>query len=265
VKQLLIALACLLIVALGAGYFYKVRLSRLAAIRQASGENATLQKLFDDARRELIAGKYDTARTAFAHLANEAQNRQPLLNWIRLHRGLAALLRGYSNQARDAFQEVEKAGLYSNKSEDAALARFFVETAHAMSAPQPVPANASASADAKEAQPFALFLYGIKDWQQSDFGNASALLEQFMKTQSAGTFAWINDYKQIAQKYLADFRLYAEWKARPRAVGNAQELTAALAEIRAIQNKMQTRGRLMEVLKEEEAALDRKKAGMPRP
>jgi hypothetical protein len=87
-RRLLIA-ALFLLVALGAGGFYfyqkfqterQIEAERLAKVKATakSGEE-TLQRLYDDARRELIAGKYDAARTTFARLAGEAHGHAQLL------------------------------------------------------------------------------------------------------------------------------------------------------------------------------------------
>ena len=185
--QITVAVVLLILLAGGALYFYKHR-AAMNALQSAKDDNATLQHLYEDARRELIAGKYDSARSAFTRLAGEAQNKQPLLNWIRLHRGLAALLRGYTTQARQAFEELEKAGPFSAKAEDAALARFFVETAHTLTSPDSVAAGATGVPDSKGPQALAIFLFAIKDWQQSDFTNSGALLEQFGATECAGSY-----------------------------------------------------------------------------
>ena len=255
--QITVAVALLILLAGGALYFYKHR-AAMNALQSAKDDNATLQHLYEDARRELIAGKYDSARSAFTRLAGEAQNKQPLLNWIRLHRGLAALLRGYTTQARQAFEELEKAGPFSAKAEDAALARFFVETAHTLTSPDSVAAGATGVPDSKGPQALAIFLFAIKDWQQSDFTNSGAFLEQFGATECAGSYAWINDYKPLAQKYLADYRVYAEWKKQPQQLDNAEHIAAALDRLRAAQSKLQLSGKLKETFKEEEAKLSQK-------
>jgi eukaryotic-like serine/threonine-protein kinase len=249
-----VAVALIILLAGGALYFVKHR-AAMKALQSAKDDSATLQHLYEDARRELIAGKYDSARNAFTRLAGEAQNKQPLLNWIRLHRGLAALLRGYTTQARQAFEELEKAGPFSAKPEDALLARFFVETAHMMTTPDPAPAGVAGVPDPKSPQTFAIFLFAIKDWQQSDFTNAGILLEQFTASESAGNFAWVNDYKPLAQKYLADYRVYADWKKRPEQLDSAEHIAAALDRLRAAQGKLQLSGKLKETFKEEEAKL----------
>ena len=234
---------------------------QLAKVQSAQSSEETLRHLYDDARRELIAGKYDAARTTFTRLAGEAQNKQPLLNWIRLHRGLANLLRGYTTQARQAFEELEKAGPFSTKPEEKSLADFFTQTAHTMNAVEPVPATAARVSGPTSPDAFALFLFAVKDWQQSDFANAAALFEQFQRSQSTGAYAWINDYKPLAEKFLADYRVYADWQKQSQAFTKPEQITAALTALRAAQNKLQLRGRLNEAFKEEEAKLTKRLEG----
>jgi len=264
-RKVLVILAVFGLLAIGAGYLYMEKLARANAAKAsgqsfAGAENGTLQRLYEDARRELIAGKYDSARTTFARLANEARDKQPLLNWIRLHRGLANLLRGYTTQARQAFQELENAGLFSTREQDAVLARFFVETARTMNAPEPVPAGVAGAPDSQSPATLALFLFAIKDWQLSDFANSAVLLEQFLKTEPAGNFRWIADYKPLAQKFLADYRVYAEWKKQPQQLETPAQIEGALVLLRATQGRLQLKGRLNDAFKEEEAKLVRQLA-----
>ena len=260
-RRRLLIVAAILLVVLGVGgfYFHKIQAERLAKVQATakSGEE-TLQHLYDEARRELINGKYDSARTTFARLATEAQNKQPLLNWIRLHRGLANLLRGYTTQARTAFEELEKAGPFSTKPEDKSMADFFPQTAHAANAPESIPASAAARlTSAQTPDRFALFLFAVKDWQQGDFANAAALFEQFNRTQSAGNFAWINDYKPLAEKFLADYRVYADWKNQAQTFTGREQITTALTALRSAQGKLQLHGKLVDAFKDEEAKLVR--------
>jgi serine/threonine protein kinase len=263
-RRILAALAVVLLLAAGAAYLYEAKQRRAIAGRTPV-EDLTLQHLYENARGELIAGKSESARTAFTRLSTEAQNKQPLLSWIRLHRGLANLIRGFTTQARQAFQELEAAGPFSKKPEDAALAAFFIDTARTMNTPDPVPAGAARVPDPKGPQSFALLLFAMKDWQLSDFANAAALLEQFVKSEPAGAASWINDYKPFAQKYLTDYRIYADWKKQPPPLDNAEQIQAALKTLRDSQNKLQLRGRLNEVYKEEETKLTRRLAEIQKP
>jgi serine/threonine protein kinase len=258
-RMVLAAAVLLVALAGGALYFYKLKIDRLAkaaAASQPANESATLLHLYEQARLEVAAGKYDSARTTLARLANEAQGKQPLLSWIRLHRGLANLLRGYTTQARESFQELERAGPFSSRPEDAALANFFVETARTMNAPANVPAGVAPTTDPNSPQAFDLFLYAVKDWQQSDFATAAVLLQRFATSESAGAFRWINDYKPLAQKFLSDYRIYAEWKKNPQDFKTAAEIEGALATLRSAQGRLQLRGRLSDAFKEEETKLN---------
>jgi hypothetical protein len=263
-RRILAAIAVVLLLAAGAAYLYEAKQRRAMAGRTPA-EDLTLQHLYENARGELIAGKSESARTAFTRLSTEAQNKQPLLSWIRLHRGLANLIRGFTTQARQAFQELEAAGPFSKKPEDAALAGFFVETARTMITPDPIPAGAARVSDPKGPPTFALLLFAMKDWQLSDFTNAAALLEEFAKSEPAGAVSWINDYKPFAQKYLTDYRIYADWKKQPPPMDNAEQIQAALKTLRDSQSKLQLRGRLNEVYKEEETKLTRRLAEIQKP
>lgn len=252
------ALAAVILIAVLGGvgfYLHKIQAERLAKVKATaqSGEE-TLQHLYDDARRELIAGKYDSARTTFTRLAGEAQNKQPLLNWIRLHRGLANLLRGYTTQARQAFQELENGAQFSTRPEDKDLSVFFRETAHTMNAAEPVRANVPVAPPPRN---LALLLFAVKDWQQSDFADAAALFEEFQRSQSAGPYAWINDYKPLVEKFLADYRIFADWKSQAQKFTSRDQITAAVTALRNAQGKLQLRGRLNEAFKDEEAKLVR--------
>lgn len=258
--KLLLVVAIVTILAAGLGAFvYNAKLRRLRAeaASRARELNVPVNRMYDEARAQLIAGKYDLARSAFTRLSTEAQGHQPLLNWIRLHRGLAALLRGYRNPAREAFQEVEGGGFFSAKPQDAGLAKFFVETARTVSGPDAIDARGAATIDPQTPAAFALLLFAFKDWQQRDFPNASALLERYLRTESAGEFSWINEYKPLAQKYLADYRVHTEAKEQSQHARNSGDLTNALNAIRNAENKLQTRGALLDSLKENEAALSR--------
>lgn len=262
-RRRLAIIAGLLLVLIGAAatyfgnyYYRRIHAEKAAGAKAAElSSEETLRHLYDDARRELIAGKYDSARNTFTRLAGEAQNRQPLLNWIRLHRGLANLLRGYTTQARQAFQELESAGPFSAKPEDAVAANFFVSTARTMNSAESVPARPPRAAAGETPETFAVFLFAIKDWQQSDFANAAGLLEEFSKTEARGAYGWVNDYKPLAERFLADYRVYADWKKQAAGFTGREQVTAALTALRTAQGNLQLKGKLNDAFKDEETKL----------
>ncbi|MBA2430640.1 MAG: hypothetical protein H0V56_00820, partial [Chthoniobacterales bacterium] len=142
--------------------------------------------------------------------------------------------------AREAFQKVERAGAVDDK----ALARFFTDTAARVAAPGPVRASDVDTIDPKSPGALSLLLYGLKNWQLSQFAEAAAFLEQFVVSETAGEFAWINQYKPIARRYLDDYRVFTEAKQLPPRFTTAAEIAAATEKLRELQGQLKTRGAL---------------------
>lgn len=216
---------------------------------------AALQRRYDDARRQIIDGKYDAAATTLTKLAGDAANQQPLLNQVRLHRGLALLLGGKATPARTVFQELERSANFSSEKADAGQVRFFTETARVLAAAGPARASSTSGLDGKTADAFAMFLFAVKNWQLGEDGEAVPLFERFLSSEPGGNLVWVNDYKPLARKFLADHAVFAEWKKEPQRAGSSAEAVAGLAKLRALRGKLQMSGALAEALKADEQRL----------
>lgn len=242
----LIATIAALAVAAAAGvYVVRVRHATQTTIANVSHDSeavAVLQRRYGEARQQLIMGNYDAAATSLAQLSVEAKGKQPLFDWIELHRGLAALLQNDASAARAAFQAVESASDSSQDKPGADLGPFFKETARALLADPPV--KASAQINPNSADALALFLLAARNWQAAKYAEAVPLLERYSATNATGAFAWANDYKPVAQKLLADYKLYAEWKKQPHSFTTVSDIAAALKMLRASVRKLQTHGAL---------------------
>jgi len=224
---------------------------RRAAAAAAAIPTSELERQYNEGRRQLIAGKHNVAGAAFARVAINAKNRQPLYDWIRLHEGLAALIAREPPQAKKAFQEVENAGQTGFAKEDVDLAKFFVTTAKSMAASGTIADNGASALRADTHEAFALFLFALKDIAQADATDAIPLLEKFVSGQPAGKFAWIADYKPLAQKYLDDCRAYAAWKNQRKGA----DVSAQLENVRALKKKLKTHSALSDAMNAEEKAL----------
>jgi eukaryotic-like serine/threonine-protein kinase len=238
-KRQLFVIGAVLAVALAlAGFFaYKMRAPEAGAPiapRAPVIPLSELERQFHDARHKLVTGKHRVAHAAFARIALDARNRQPLYDWLRLSEGLAAMVGREQSQARQAFQDVENAGTRRFAKPDLDLAGFLLATARKAAAPDAVPAaSVERGADFKS---FALLLFAIKDVSQTDIEDATALLDEFVNTQPQGKFAWIGDYKPLAQKYLNDCRVYTSWKNAPENANPAE----ALEKLKAIRKQLKT-------------------------
>lgn len=221
------------IIALAVATFLLLRSHLPQAVASSRKPDPALLQRYDDARKQLVAGKVDSARAAFATIANDARGMQPLYDWIKFHQGLAAYLKNEKTQARQAFNDVENAGAQAFASADNPTS--FLEAARKLSAQQVVPAGIESKNGAIEN--FALVLFALKDVSQKDLDDAATLLERFVRTKNAGVSAWIEDYKPLAQSNLNDLRLLLEWRKRSEQVQSSADLKRAADDLSAIAQK----------------------------
>src|SRR6266404_2265864 len=206
--------AVLLIVALGVFVFVR-NTQKQIAISSTAIPISELEKQAAAARHQLVLNHYNVAGTAFGRIATEARNRQPLYDWARLQQGLAAMIGRDDGQAREAFQAVEKAGVKGFAREDVDLANSMVATSKTLLSPGRVQSGQFSVKGPGSPELFGFFPFALKDISQLDIQDAAQFLEQFVKAQPTGKFAWIAELKPIAQKYLDDCRFYSSWKANP--------------------------------------------------
>jgi predicted RNA-binding Zn-ribbon protein involved in translation (DUF1610 family) len=243
------AAAVLLAVAVGFSVFVR-KTEKQIAVTSSAIPLAALEKEAAEARHQMVLNHYNVASAAFAHIANEARNRQPLGDWSRLQQGLAAMIGRDDAHARDAFRIVEKNGQTGFAKDDVDLANFFTVTARTLLAPGNVSAS-NAVKDMASFEAFALLPFGLKDISQADVRDAASLLEQFVNARPAGKFAWIAELKPIAQKYLEDCRVYLSWKTEATGAGNA----AAAEKLRTIRKQLKTRSAISDEIAREEKRL----------
>ncbi|MEP7078064.1 MAG: serine/threonine-protein kinase [Chthoniobacterales bacterium] len=262
-RALVTAFAVLAVVVVGLGaYVYQSRVRQAASGVSAkntppvSTATVNLQRRYEEARRQLIAGKFSAAATAFGRVASDAGDERPLASWASLHHGLAALLAGHAPSARKAFQDAARAPSPSARS-NADLARFFAETSRALTGQEPVGADTLNATPAQGLSTLALFLFGAKDWQSADFDLAAKFFEKFVRGDPGHEWEWINDYKPLARMFLEDYRLYAGWKTQAQDRASAEAMRALLTNARSVEGRLQNRGALADELKEEENALAR--------
>ena len=251
----LVVIGATIAVALTAVALFFARKTHESQPASPSSQSATtisateLERRFGDARHELVIGHHIKAHGIFAQIALDAKNRQPTYDWIRLNEGLSALVAREQSQARQAFQEVENAGVIGFKKEEGDLAKFFATTAKSMTDPGTVPASKSD----QQQNPFALLLFAMKDVTQTDVANAIPLLEQFVNSQPPASALWIADYKPLAQKYLDDCRLYAAWKNE----STPGDSKAHLQKLQELKDRLKTASAIREAVSSEEKAVSR--------
>ncbi len=220
-RRIIAAVAAIVLVTVLGVFIFVRNTQKQIAVFSTAIPIAELEKQAAAARHQLVLNHYNVAGSAFARIATEARNRQPLYDWARLQQGLAATIGRDDAQARESFQAIEKAGTKGFAKNDVDLANFFVATSKTLLSPGPVQSGQLSLKGPNSPELFASFSFALKDINQLDVQSAAQLLEQFVKTQPSGKFAWIAELKPIAQKYLDDCRFYLTWKSQPNRSADA--------------------------------------------
>ena len=173
---------------------------------------APLEAQAAEARRQIVQGHHNVARDKFAQIASAAKGRQPFYDLARLQEGLAALIARDGSDAQRAFRDVANAGDAAFAGGEKNIGHTIVGVANALVASGPMSA-ASLLATGRGPEIFGVLLGAMKDLAQNDITDAIPLLERFMAAQPESKFAWVSEYKPLAQKYLDDCRVYASWKS----------------------------------------------------
>jgi hypothetical protein len=213
----------------------RTELSAVAEQAQRMVALAPLEGRLTEARRDLALVHFIKANEAFARIATDARGKQPAYDWARFQQGLSSLVGHEYTQATQAFQDVQNAGTTGFSKEDADLANYFVTTSKVMASSATIPGNTPLNPTNQEA--LSLFAYGLKDISLKDPTNAIALLEKFKAANPSGKFAWIAEYKGLAQKYLDDCRLYLAWKKEGDEAHDPAALARHLERTREITSK----------------------------
>jgi eukaryotic-like serine/threonine-protein kinase len=250
-RLLLMGAVFLAAAGIGAAFFFarKTHAPELVSRQAPAIPISELERQFHDARHHLVAGRHRVAHAAFARIALDANRRQPIRDWLLLSEGLAAMVGREQSQARQAFQDVENAGEVGFAKQDLGLAKFLIGTAEKAAAPETVPAAAVQGGN--DFHSFALLLLAVKDISQKEIGQATSLLEEFVSSDPQGKFAWIADYKRLAEKYLNDCRVYTTWK---NGAENANP-SDALEKLKAARKQLKMHSAISEAMMTQESEL----------
>ena len=101
-------------------------------------------------------------------------------------------------------------------------------------------------------QPAAELCAALQLWERGDFAQAATALRHFLEIKPLRQFAWLNDFKPLAQNRLDDYQLYTEWQKTRDA---SKDPEVALQRLRDVSGKLKAKGALAFQLADEEAKL----------
>ena len=108
------------------------------------------------------------------------------------------------------------------------------------------------AANAPNVQPAVELCAALQLWERGDFAQAATALQHFLQVKPTAPFAWLNDFKPLAQARLDDYRLYSEWQKTRDA---SKDPEVALQRIHELSGKLKAKGALSFQLADEEAKI----------
>ena len=167
---------------------------------------------------------------------------------------MTALLNHQLDESRAIFKSLHEDGLFSNDDAQLPLANFFVEAGRFLATDQTIPANVAGNWKQNTFEDLALLLFGLKDWEMSDFDDANTLFDAFLAGKPAEPYGWIAEYAPIARKATHDYALYAPLEERLKA--GAGDKAALQEDFTKAQAQLQTSGKLVEAFFAAESELN---------
>ena len=213
-----------------------------------------IDRPYRNARMRLLDGDRDGAREAaksFRELDGPGVP-QPLRNWVTFHSGLAHLIAGESQPAKDRFARLTERAAFSKDPANARLVTFFLQSAELGSMDKAIPPDSLQSLDRNSYQAMGLLVAGLKNWQLGASAEASALFDEFARAEPAGEDEWVAEYKDLAKGFVGDFK---EWTTATETFNAAKDApdkqAAAVNSLKAARTRLMTKQFSSDLLKME--------------
>lgn len=215
---------------------------------------------YQQARAQIVAGKFAEAAAALSTLDAQDAAAQPLKNWINAHAALALFLNNQPDDARKEFEKIEARGIYTPDAGEQKIATFFVDLAQAAASPTPRPSALTKTYDKTNHEAFALLLFGAKNWALGAFDEAGPFYTQFLAAVPAEGFAWLGDFKPLAEKYATALTTFHDAAKTAQSGGALEVLEKAQESIKATQATLGQPGKFAEKLTEVDSSLTKQVA-----
>ncbi len=227
---------------------------RTAPTAEKKKATPSVDARFETARQMLLDGKFAESAAVFGELSAEPKIRQPLFNWITTLHGMALLLDGREPEARKAYAELAGRGPFSEKEEDALMAKFFVDMGKAMSDDKVIPATVAKDFDKWSFEGIVFLIYALKDWNLENFDEAVALFRQFASVAPEKMVTWADgpaDLKKlqaISENCINDYLEYRPAHEALAIASSPEQQHEAVEKAKAARSKMKLTTKLSKEL-----------------
>lgn len=215
---------------------------------RGQAELRPIEESFQELRRQILQGNFAGAQEGLSVLTRRSGLTRPRGDWLRFHLMLASLLNQDPENAQTVADAEVRAGPFSRGEADRALADALDAMARAYGkASQAVPASAAARFGADGAGAFAPLLFGLKDLELGVTEEALRLLDRFLATRPAGDYAWVADYRPLAEERVRDLRVLGGLRERLKGADTTGKQQTLLAECERARDAPGSRGKIREL------------------
>ncbi|MEX1045719.1 MAG: serine/threonine-protein kinase [Chthoniobacterales bacterium] len=151
----------------------------------------------------LAAGDWTEARRNFDEVAASAPPRSERAQWAAFNIALTLMLSGDEVAGREEWRRLSRAGLFSDRPEDSALANMFPDCADFGVRGRPVRLDDLGRYPQEGPGALVFFVAGVTDWSLGDRDEAKLLLARFLEiAPAAGVGGW-DSYRRVAQRLVS--------------------------------------------------------------
>ncbi|MEI9898063.1 MAG: hypothetical protein WDN28_30450 [Chthoniobacter sp.] len=223
---------------------------------------------FVEARTQMINGHFAEAADALGAISTEPKIRQPLLNWIDFHQGLALMLAGKQDEAQAVFGKIESRGPFTTAGSDSQVASYFMKVAQLLHSKDPIPPTEGKDYDKWSYEGIALLAFAMKDWNLEKYDDATALFRQFADVAPEKMVDWadgpedLRKLKEMGDNFVNDYKEFDPANKALQAAKTPEEQQAAVDAAKAARAKMKLTTKMSESLDTQIADIGPKAAAM---
>lgn len=145
-------------------------------------------------------GDWGEAHRMFSLALAKALPRTEEAQWAHFNLALALMLDGQSRQARQAWGEISRVGLFSDEEQDSGLANMFLDAADFGRRNNPVELGDLGHYPQRGSGALIFFVAGVTDWSLGDRKEADKLLQHFLKIEPPDGVSGWSSYRAVSEK-----------------------------------------------------------------
>lgn len=228
----------------GGLYFWMNRPSdaptQLAPVED-TGSKISPELRYTNARRDLLAGKYDLAAAAFRELVTDKKIGEPLHSWSATHEALSELLQGRPAIAQEVLKKMGTEVSPDSSGLDDDLLAFFTKLAKHGASMEATPFSEAAVYKKDTVEALGLLIIGLTNWEIGAHPEAVEWLKAYQSASPSGPASWAGEHKKVAGNYLEDFTHFQSVAEDIRNYADSPDkAAAALKKIPTVKSKLKS-------------------------